>query len=140
MVSPSKMFLSLCALSVALVSSGSLLVSGDSGPTAVKLLPGISQLVDTMFTGYIDTGDAYDSQIFYWMAEARNPKANASETPIVLWLQGTGGRGRGKSGSWSWPSDGGRTGRSRSSLYSSPPPRQAVPAVRAGLGGFMRTG
>jgi carboxypeptidase C (cathepsin A) len=62
--------------------------SADSGPTPVKMLPGLAQLVDTMSTGYIATGDAYNSQIFYWFSEARNPKANASETPIVLWLQG----------------------------------------------------
>jgi len=74
-------------------------VLAGSGPNAIVKLPGLKEpLNDHMFTGYLDTNDGYGSQLFYWLSMARNNSKVASDTPVVLWLQG----GPGCSGGLGW--------------------------------------
>ena len=69
-------------------------VSGNVGPNRVNHLPGLASnsSLDEMYTGYLDTDDGYGSQLFYWLAKAREPKLDdntgADNTPVILWLQG----------------------------------------------------
>ncbi len=55
-------------------------------PHKVLQLPGLSQLAEAQFTGYLPTA-ANDSspQLFYWLMESRS---SPSKDPLVIWLQG----------------------------------------------------
>lgn len=65
-------------------------IDAGVGPNRVTSLPGLrGALADEMYTGRLPTGDTAGTSLFYWMAMARQPNtANASETPVVVWLQG----------------------------------------------------
>lgn len=55
-------------------------------PHKVLQLPGLSQLAEAQYTGFLPTS-ANDSspQLFYWLMESRSIP---SKDPLVIWLQG----------------------------------------------------
>ena len=52
----------------------------------VTYLPGLEQLAEAQFTGYLPTSaDDTSPQLFFWLMESRSlPRKD----PLVLWLQG----------------------------------------------------
>ena len=71
---------------------GATLVDGASAGTSatddkVTDLPKLSGgLLENNYAGYTQVSEL--GHLFYWFAEARNPSADADDTPVLVWLNG----------------------------------------------------
>eukprot|EP01125_Pyxidicula_operculata_P010110 TRINITY_DN3330_c0_g1_i5.p1 TRINITY_DN3330_c0_g1~~TRINITY_DN3330_c0_g1_i5.p1 ORF type:complete len:359 (+),score=28.58 TRINITY_DN3330_c0_g1_i5:35-1111(+) len=50
----------------------------------VSTLPGVDNMIDTMYSGYLPIRDGYNSSYFFWFVESRRSPSD----PLVVWLQG----------------------------------------------------
>eukprot|EP00694_Reclinomonas_americana_P006486 EC796759.1.p1 GENE.EC796759.1~~EC796759.1.p1 ORF type:complete len:195 (+),score=69.69 EC796759.1:42-626(+) len=54
----------------------------------VTSLPGLAQMAETQYTGYVQVNAQKDANLFFWLFQSRN---KPSTDPLVLWM--TGGPG-----------------------------------------------